>query len=59
MMAFFPTTKLAISLDLLMGTIGASIAASKLRAQGIGILVAFGFGWTATNIVINWFNSPI
>lgn len=52
-MAFFPTSKLAIFLYLLMGTVGASIAASKLRARGIGVLVAFGFGWTATNIIIN------
>ncbi|MEE6209607.1 hypothetical protein U3A55_05510 [Salarchaeum sp. III] len=58
-MAFFPTSKLAVFLDLLMGTVGASIAASKLRARGIGILIAFGFAWTATNIVLNWLNSPI
>lgn len=58
-MAFFPTSKLAVFLDLLMGTVGASIAASKLRVRGLGILVAFGFGWTAMNIAISWFTSPI
>lgn len=58
-MAFFPTSKLAVFLDLLMGTVGASIAANKLRARGLEILFAFGFGWTAMNIAINWFNSPI
>lgn len=58
-MAFFPTSKLAVFLDLLVGTIGASIAASKLRVRGLEILVAFGFGWTAMNIAINWLDSPI
>lgn len=58
-MALFPTSKLAVFLDLLMGTVGASIAASKLRVRGLGILVAFGFGWTAMNIAISWSTSPI
>ena len=52
-MAFFLTNELAVSLNLLMGTVGASIAASKLRVRGLGILVAFGFGWTTMNIIIN------
>lgn len=58
-MAFLPTSRFAIFLDLVMGTLGASIAVTKLRARGIGILIAFGFGWTATNIIVNWFSSPI
>ena len=42
-----------------MGTVGALIPVSKLRARGLGILVAFGFGWTVMNIAISWFNSLI
>lgn len=58
-MAFFPTSKFAVFLNLLVGTVGASIAVSKLTVRGLGILIAFGFGWTAMNIAINWFTSPI
>lgn len=58
-MAFVPTNEVALVLDVIMGTLGASIAASELRAKTIGILVAFGFCWTVTNMVINWFTAPV
>ncbi|AGN01202.1 hypothetical protein L593_06265 [Salinarchaeum sp. Harcht-Bsk1] len=59
MMAFFPTNEVALILDVIMGTLGASVAASELRAKTVGILIAFGFCWSATNILINWFTAPI
>jgi hypothetical protein len=58
-MAILPTSELAVFLDFVVGTLGASVAASKLRAELVGVIIAFGFGWTATNIIINWFTAPI
>ena len=57
--ALVPTSEFAVFLDVIAGTVGAAITADKLRSEGVGLLMAFGFGWTAMTIIINWFNAPI
>ena len=58
-MAFYPTSELALFLNFLTTTVGATIAARKLPAKGIGIIIVIGFLWTATNIIVSWFTAPI
>lgn len=56
---FIPTSPVGAIISMTAGAIGAAISADSLGPRPIGILVAFGFFYTATNIVINWFMVPI
>lgn len=57
--AIFPTSEFALVLDFCMGTMGASLAVSKLRAEIVGATIGFGFFWTATNIVVGLIQAPV
>lgn len=56
---FIPTSAVGVFLNFVGGSIAAAISVEKLNLKVIGAIIAFSFGWTGVNIVVNWYTAPI
>ncbi len=56
---FVPTSELGAVISISAGTIGAAISMESFRPKVRVLVVAFGFFYTLTNIIINWFTVPV
>lgn len=55
---FVPTSELGAVISICAGAIGAAISMEPFRPKVHVLVVAFGFFYTLTNIIINWFTVP-
>lgn len=56
---FIPTSVVGVFLNFIGGSIAAAITVDKLNLKVIGAIIAFSFGWTCVNIIVNWYTAPI
>lgn len=56
---FVPTSELGAVISICAGAIGAAISMEPFKPQVRVLVVAFGFFYTLTNIIINWFTVPV
>lgn len=54
-----PTSAEGVFLSIIGGFILATISIEALNLKLIGTIIAFSFGWTAINIIVNWHTAPI
>jgi len=56
---FVPVTKIGAVISVLFGTIAAAISLDGFDPSITRAFVAFGFVYTLTNLIINWFTVPV
>ena len=56
---FIPTSVVGVFFNFIGGAIAAAISIDKLNLKVIGAIIAFSFGWTSVNIIMNWYTAPI
>jgi len=56
---FIPTTELGAVISVFSGTIAAAISLDGFDPSIARAVFAFGFVYTSTNIIINWFTVPV
>lgn len=56
---FVPTTEIGAVISVFSGIIGAAISLDDFDPSITRAVIAFGFLYTLTNIIINWFAVPV
>lgn len=56
---FVPTSELGAVISISAGAIGAAISMDPFEPEVHVLVAAFGFSYTLTNIIINWFTVPV
>lgn len=56
---FVPTSAIGAVISIFAGTIAAAISLDDFNPSITRAIVAFGFIYTLTNIIINWFTVPV
>lgn len=55
----YPTSQLAVYVDLTVAVISSVVAAGSLNARGKGIIFAAGAGWVLANMMMTALNPPV
>ncbi|SNR42885.1 hypothetical protein [Halorubrum vacuolatum] len=56
---FIPTSEIGAMISVFSGAVAAAISLDNFSPSVIGVVFAFGFVYTSTNIIINWFTVPV
>jgi hypothetical protein len=56
---FIPTSEIGAVISVFSGTIAAAISLDDFDPSITRAVVAFGFIYTSTNIIVNWFTVPV
>lgn len=56
---FVPTSEIGAIISVVAEAIGAAISVDSVGSKPAAIVAVFGFFYTLTNIIINWFTVPV